>query len=648
MDRVRDLIREKGLSHNDLELLEEVIRLGSVDLLRVVEGKESGTIVEEYPSLSRLRKSYGLFLVFLNHFPGRHASGHLRSAMGLVLQHNLACLGEMAKAARRSLLEQRQDPPWVINLLELLTSLRTLHLSPGHENGLSRVEYWKTFLLEDREHIRELFHHIGERDPALNRLLNHEMKALNQALIQYEASGGKQGQPQVHLQKLEKLLDAELPAETRSRTEPLLLVQNVIDSLLVSLAKPLDRGVNWSAVDQIRGSLQWLWHYLGWTLPRVQEQFLEDRVPLDVRILLRQVKQDQPAIFVVVAKALASHLALLSLVEQMEPAVNTSISERYAAVATFFVVETELGRLADRVYHPRAAEWLPRDSEESFILGNFLRQAVLGLVQDQATIRGLLQQTLASNDVDQLAGNLDNLRALLIHHQRQLMMDLVGLFSPDFRKKLLPDFTSQVEEGDRLRQRVYRMREFLESANHLIKLHAEIQDLPRLALALGQAQNQVAAFRRSPEFLLIRNQERYEVERLTQTLVKTLDAPEDVETALREASETLNELFRFLDDFLRRINERPPLIRLDLGHSREACRLGGFLSEMDRGDGERLRIAHKLIQSTKALGVRDVQTMTLLKNWVGAERNGKDAVNELNSLLAHLESLARCLESSLD
>ena len=108
-------------------------------------------------------------------------------------------------------------------------------------------------------------------------------------------------------------------------------------------------------------------------------------------------------------------------------------------------------------YHPRVVEHLPKGGEEALLLGAFLRQAVLSLLQDQATIRGLLQQTLANNDVDQLASTLDNLKVLLLSHQRQLMADLAGLFSPELRQRLFPDSPSLTEEGDRLRQRLHRL-----------------------------------------------------------------------------------------------------------------------------------------------------------------------------------------------
>ena len=68
------------------------------------------------------------------------------------------------------------------------------------------------------------------------------------------------------------LLQSALPEATRLRAEPLLLVQHVIASLRLTLFRPLDQGVHWPAVERIRGSLQWLWDHLGWTLPRVEEQ----------------------------------------------------------------------------------------------------------------------------------------------------------------------------------------------------------------------------------------------------------------------------------------------------------------------------------------------------------------------------------------
>ena len=640
LDKARELIREKGLSRQDLELLEEMLRLGASDLPPMLDAAlDSERKVEESPLLGRLRRSFGLFLAFLNQFSDRRL-GEARPAMGLVLQHSLAHLGEMAKVAHRDLLSQYREPAWVIDLLDLIASLRAMSSSLGSEDGPRLIDHWAAFLQENRN----LFLVVGEGDGAaeLRARLNHQLKALNHAL---QAPSGR---PLEQARRLETLLEAALPEATRTRAEPLLLVQHVISSLRMSLVRPLDRGIHWPAVENVRGSLQWLWNHLGWTLPRVEGRFFEERLPAEVRDLLKQLRKEHPPAFLVVARALASHLSLLSMVERMEPAANASVSERYASVPTFFVVESELGRLAERVYHPRAAEPLPKGSEESLLLGAFLRQAVLSLLQDQATIRGLLQQTLANNDVDQLANSLDNLKALLLSHQRQLMADLVGLFSPELRQRLFPDSPSLTEEGDRLRQRLHRLWEFLDPSHQQIQLHLELQDLPRLALALGQAQNQIASFRRSPEFLLIRSQDRLEFDRITQQFARLLDNPEHIEEAMREGSELVGELLRFLDVFLLRINARVPLIRLDLTTAREANNLCARLAALTPESPERTRTAHKLIQTTKPLGVRDAQALSLLKRWVRSERGGRESGPTLESLSSHLQHLATRLEAALD
>lgn len=644
LDKARELIRAKGLSRLDLELLEEILRLGAADLSPIIDtAPDSAPVLEESLPLTKLRRAFGLFLAFLNQFSDRRL-GEIRPAMGLVLQHSLGHLGEMAKVAHYDILNRYQEPEWVINLLDLIASLRTMSTSLGSEDGPRMLEHWAAFLHDNREHFRTLFQVLGQDEgaPELPLRLNHQLKALNQTL---QTSTGR---PLDHIRRLEALLEGALPEATRTRAEPLLLVQHVLASLRMSLVRPLDRGIHWPAVEHVRGSLQWLWNHLGWTLARVEGRFFEERLPLEVRDLLKQLRKEHPPAFKVVARALASHLALLSLVERLEPAANASIPERYATVPTFFVVESELGRLAERVYHPRAAEQLPKGSEEGLLLGAFLRQAVLSLLQDQSTIRGLLQQTLANNDVDQLANSLDNLKALLLSHQRQLMADLVGLFSPDLRQRLFPDSPSLTEEGDRLRQRLHRLWDYLDPAHQQIQLHLELMDLPRLALALGQAQNQVASFRRSPEFLLIRSQDRQEFDRLTQQFIRVLDGPENIESALREGSELVGELLRFLDVFLLRINARVPLIRLDLTTARDARKLCDSLVDMARDSPDRARAAHKLIQTTKPLGVRDSQALSLLKRWVRAERGGKDAKNALEPLGSHLQRLAARLEAALD
>ncbi|MDP2875054.1 MAG: hypothetical protein Q8O00_02650 [Holophaga sp.] len=644
LDKARELIREKKLSRQDLELLEEILRLGASDLPPMLENSADTPVqTEESPLLGRLRRSFGLFLAFLNQFSDRRL-GEARPAMGLVIQHSLVNLGEMAKVAHRDLLSFHHVPEWVIDLLDLIASLRTMSSSLGSEDGPRLMGHWAAFLRENRDHFRNLFLVVGEGDAAdeLRSRLNQQMKNLNKALHT------PSGRPLEHARRLEALLEGALPEATRIRAEPLLLVQHVISSLRMSLVRPLDRGIHWPAVENVRGSLQWLWNHLGWTLPRVEGRFFEDRLPLGVRDLLKQLRKEHPPAFLVVARALASHLALLGMVERMEPAANSSVAERYATVPTFLVVESELGRLAERVYHPRVAESLPKGSEESLLLGAFLRQAVLSLLQDQATIRGLLQQTLANNDVDQLANSLDNLRALLLSHQRQLMADLVGLFSPELRQRLFPDSPSLTEEGDRLRQRLHRLWEYLDPSHQQIQLHLELQDLPRLALALGQAQTQIASFRRSPEFLLIRSQDRLEFDRITQQFSRILDNPENIENALQEGSELVGELLRFLDVFLLRINARVPLIRLDLTTAREARNLCIQMANLSPEAPDRVRTAHKLIQTTKPLGVRDAQALSLLKRWVRSERGGREPGTSLESLGSHLQRLAVRLEAALD
>ena len=643
LDQARELIREKGLSRQDIQLLDDILRAGDGDLFPLLEtGPLPDFQADESIHVARLRKSFGLFLAFLNQFSA-NPPGETRPAMGLVLQHSLDNLGEMAAFAHREVLAQYAEPEWVIHLLELVASLRAMGTSMGSCEGSQLRAHWGAFLQEEKEPFKKLVVVLGAgaEGPALVARLNHQMKVLNRTL---------QDGPGNALQatrNLETLLESAVPDDTRLRGEPLLLVQHVISSLRIVLFRPLDQGVHWPAVENIKGSLQWIWNHLGWQLPRVEESLLARTLPADVRKLLKLLREEHPPSFRVVARALASHLALLGLVEDMVPHVNASIAQRYAAVPNFYVIESELGRLAERVFHPRAAEHLPQGSEEALLLGAFLRQAVLSLLQDQATIRGFLQQTLANQDVDQLATTLDNLRALLVNHQRQLMGDLVGLFSKELRQKLFPDSASLTEEGDLLRQRLHRLWQHLDPTLAQVQLHLELSQWPRLALVLAQAQSQVVAFRRSPEFLLIRNIDRQEFERLTQQFVRILDAPEDIEPALRDAAEIVGELLRFLDIFLLRINARVPLIRLDLSTSREAHRLGLQLQEAKGDVPDRARLAHKLIQITKPLGVRDPQALSLLKRWVRAERSGREVRVPLEALVSHLKRLSSRLDAAL-
>jgi hypothetical protein len=643
LDMVRELIREKGLSRQDLELLDEILRLGATDLAPLLEPQsERSETEEESPAATRLRRTFGLFLAFLNQFSDRRL-GEMRPAMGLVLQHSLTQLGQLAQAAHCDILTRNGEPDWVVNLMDLIAALGTMATALEAEDQAHFITHWHAFLEESRDHFKQLFRVLGERQEGqpLAHRLNQQMKSLNRAL----AAGSERTNE--HIRKLEALLESALPEETRHRAEPLLLVQHVITSLRMSLFRPLDRGMHWPAVEHVRGSLQWLWDHLGWTLPRVELDVLERSLPQEVRELLRALRQDHPDAFRIVARALASHLALLSFVEHLEPTASMPILDRYAAVPLFFVVEVELGRLSERVYHPRVAEALPPQSEEALLLGAFLRQAVLSLLQDQSTVRGLLQQTLATNDTDQLAATLDNLRGLLLSHQRQLMADLVGLFSPELRQRFFPDSPSLTEEGDRLRQRLRRIWEYLDPAHQQILLNLELEDWPRLALSLAQSQNQLSAFRRSPEFLLIRSQDRTEFDRLTQAFFRCLDNPEDIQASLREGSDLVGEILRFLDVFLLRINARVPLIRLDFQSSRESLRLARTLLDTPIGDSERARTTHKLIQTTKPLGVRDLQVLNLLKRWVRAERSGKDTKTSLEALASHMERLSSRLDAAL-
>nr|WP_320133225.1 hypothetical protein [uncultured Holophaga sp.] len=641
IEQVRDLIRDKGLSRLDLELLNEMIQLGGGDLVPLLE---PGTDPDgrEDQAILRLKRTFGLFLSFLNQFPEKRL-GEARPAMGLVLTHALEQLGTLAQEAHRALLGHQQESEWVVQLLDLIASLRTMASSLDTRKADWGAEHWSAFLQESRPVFRKLFQ-ILEGDPggsALAGRISQQIKTLNRALL------ARNGRHIEAIRKLEGLLESALPDNTRHMAEPLLLVHYVISTLRVTLSLPLDRGIHWPAVEQVRGSLQWLWNHLGWSLPRIEEPVLAQKLPGEVRTLLKQLRQEHPPAFRIVGRALVSHLALLSLVEQMELAANASIQERYAQVPVFYVIETELGRLAERVYHPRVAEHLPKGSEEALLLGAFLRQAVLTLVQDQSTIRGLLQPPLVNQDSDQLASSLDNLKALLLSHQRQLMADLVGLFSPELRQRLFPDSPSLAEEGDRLRRRLFHLWEHLDPALQQIQVHRELQDMPRLALTLAQAQNRVAAFRRSPEFLLIRAQDRLEFERLAASLARTLESPEDLTRSLNEAAETVGEILRFLDVFLLRINGRIPLIRLDLTHAQEGLEICSRLQQGLPPGPERTKATHLLIQVGKSLGVRDPQTVQLLKRWVRTERSGKDSGITLAPLISHLERLSIRLEAAM-
>lgn len=635
----RQLVREKGLSRGDLALLEDVLRAGAGDLEPLVEAPPTGSRPgEESPAQATLRRNLGTFLAFLHQFSPRRL-GEARPAMGLVLQHSLARLGLMAEAAHRELLAEQEQPEWVSLLLDLLASLRAMALAPTEDAAHLRT-IWSTFLADHKAPFRRILGALQacENGPAAVARLNAQMKAVNRAIQ-------GQGRLEEALARLAELLEACIPSEIHARVAPLLLLEHVVSNLRLSLIRPLDRGVHWPAVEQVRGSLRWLWDHLGWTLPRMEGDRLKEAMPPEMRRLLQQLRREDQPTFTLVARALASHIALTGLIETLEPAATASARDRYAAVPTCLVIESELGRMADRAYHASGLESLPQEAEETPRLRTFFRQAVLALRQDQSTLRSLLQQALAGQDADQLAQTLDSLRSLLLNHQRQLMGGLVGIFSPDLQQRLFPDSPNLMEEGERLRQRLQRLWEQVSPLHGQLLLHLELQDWPRLALGLSQAHQHVQAFRRSPEFPLMRRPDREEAEGLVQQLTRLLESPEDVPQALRDGMDLLGDLLRFLELFLLRINARIPLIRQDLEVAQEALRLVAELKEAP--DSERTRLSHKLIQTAKRLGVRDPQSLALLKRWIRAERGQKDTLPALEQFASHLSHLALRLEAAL-
>jgi hypothetical protein len=109
----------------------------------------------------------------------------------------------------------------------------------------------------------------------------------------------------------------------------------------------------------------------------------------------------------------------------------------------------------------------------------------------------------------------------------------------------------------------------------------------------------------------------------------------------------LGDLLRFLELFLLRINARVPLIRQDLEIAKETLALITEL-QADSPGTDRTRLSHKLIQTSKRLGVRDPQSLALLKRWVRAERGQKEgSLPALGQLAAHLRQLALRLEAAL-
>jgi len=112
-----------------------------------------------------------------------------------------------------------------------------------------------------------------------------------------------------------------------------------------------------------------------------------------------------------------------------------------------------------------------------------------------------------------------------------------------------------------------------------------------------------------------------------------------------DGTDLVSELLRFLELLLLRINARAPLIRHDLEIARGALDLCGQLKAA--AGPERNRLAQKLLQTAKRLGVRDPQSLVLLKRWVRAERSQKEQGANLEPLAAHLERLAARLDAAL-
>ena len=641
LDRALQLVQEKGLSKEDLVLLEEILQAGELDPL--IDAQNGPPEPASTRAIVELRRSLGLFLAFLSQFNPRRL-GDSRAAMGLVIEHGLGRLGAQARACHRDLLEEPGTAPWIGRALDLVASLRAMALSAGSGDPLLLRRDWAAFLTDHGEDFREVaaaLQELAEGDTLAARL-HGQLKTLNRNLRNEE------GRVEDSLRKLADLLESATPIETRRKVEPLLLVEHVVTNLRLSLRRPLEKGmdggIHWPATAQAYGSLQWLWNHLGWQLPRVEAKDLQRVLPREVRKLLQQIKRQDPSAFRVLAKALGGHLAVMSLLEGLGPFAHAAEEARYAAVAPFLVIEAELGRMAEQTYGPDHLEGLNPGPEAQKLRGLF-RQAVLAQRQDQSTVRALLHLALAARDTDQLAMGLDNLRALLLGHQRNQVGDLVGIFSPELRQRLYPESVSLADEGDRLRQRLHRLYESLTPQQNQLQLHLELQDWPRLALGLAQAQQQASAFRRSPEFPLIRPSDREEADRLIQLLARTIDAPSDVRQALVEGTDLVAELLRFLELLLLRINARAPLIRHDLEIARGALDLCHQLKASD--GSERSRLAQKLLQTAKRLGVRDAQSLLLLKRWVRAERGQKDQIANLEPLAAHLERLAARLDAAL-
>ncbi|WP_306591440.1 hypothetical protein [Geothrix sp. 21YS21S-4] len=626
----RQLVREKGLSKADLALLEDLLREGAGDLEPLFGTAPAETEgAGESPVQADLRRHFGLFLAFLHHLsPARLEEA--QAALGSVVQRGLEDLRQRAEAAQRELVRGLGQPPWVEDLLDLLASLGRMG-----EASLDGGDRWTAFVAERREAFRRILSALEgtEAGAAAVEQLNARMKAFNRAIR-------GQGRPEEALGRLSEQLEACLPQEIRAQLHPLLLLQHVGANLRMSLSRFAGKDFPWSAVEQVRGSLRWVWEHLGWTLPRVDPPLLRKRLPPRLRQALVPLRETDPAAFSITARALAAHASLLGLLEFPE-------ASPAQAIPALFVMEAELARLAARASDPDRSALLDPARAETSRLRAYLRQAALSFRQDGETLRGLRQEILAAPTAEEEARILAHLRGLLANHQKQLMGELVGIFSQEAQDGLFPGAPSPMEEGERLRVRVQRLWDQIPALHGQLLLHLELRDWPRLALGLAQAHRQLLAFRQSPEFALMRRPDREEAERFVQELGWVLEAPQDVPKALREGMDSLAEAMRFLELFLLRVNARVPLIRQDLDVAQQAL---GIIHDFARGpEGtERTRLVHKLIQTAKRLGGRDPQALALLKRWVRAERSQReDPAPALDQLAAHLRHLTLRLEAAL-
>ena len=104
--------------------------------------------------------------------------------MGLVLQHSLAELSDLAAAAHRDLLDRHREPEWVVNLLDLVASLRTMATSLGSgEGGQLKLPTNGHRFMPDFDPRAEL----APRD-VVARAIDHEIKRLGLDYVHLDIS----------------------------------------------------------------------------------------------------------------------------------------------------------------------------------------------------------------------------------------------------------------------------------------------------------------------------------------------------------------------------------------------------------------------------------------------------------------------------